>query len=60
MGRLSTTECTYLPTSKCCFACALPLASWLLLSGVHARCAICALSLATWLLITGSSAWCVV
>ena len=53
------------PVQRCapslsCIVSAVPLTSWLLLTGVHARCADCAVSLATWLLITAARARCVV
>ena len=40
----------------CCVACAVPLATWLLFTGVHTQCSVCAVSLATWLLLTGVTA----
>ena len=46
----------------CCFASAVSWATWLLFTGVPARCVafVCAVSWATWLLFTGVPAWCVV
>ena len=48
--------------SVCCFACAVSWASWLLFTGVPARCAFfaCAVSWASWHLFTGAPARCVV
>ena len=48
--------------SVCCFACAVSWASWLLFTGVPARCVVfrCAVSWASWLLFTGVPARCVV
>ena len=58
LGRLA-------PVQRCarslsCVVCAVPLATWLLLTGVHARRADCAVSLAIWLLFTAVPAPCVV
>ena len=48
--------------SLCCFACAVSWATWLLFTGVPARCVVlpCAVSWASWLLCTGVPARCVV
>ena len=48
--------------SVCCFVCAVSWATWLLFTGVPARCVVLCVRCpgATWLLCTAVSAWCIV